>query len=78
MVEIEDYPVFALEVGVPGEDPAAVLLRLDGVLRQPTPDGGIGYRGHEAACDRLAANNGNLEAREGHAQCGRQFTRRGL
>ena len=64
VVEIEDHAGFALEGGVPGEDPAPVLPGLDGILRQPAPDGGVGDGGHEAARNRLGANIGNVQARQ--------------
>ena len=49
VIEIQDAASLAGEVGVAREDPAAVLPRADGVVMQPTPDGGFADGGSDAA-----------------------------
>ena len=49
VVEVQDPAGLVGEVGVAGEDPAAVLPRADGVLVEPAPDAGVAHGGGDAA-----------------------------
>src|SRR5829696_1759548 len=50
-VQVEDGPGPGGEVGVPGEDPAAVAPGPDGVLGQPAPEGRARDGGRDAPLD---------------------------
>src|SRR3990172_450284 len=45
-VQVQHPPRFLHELGVPGEDPAAVSPRADGIFGQPAPKRGLPDRGH--------------------------------
>src|SRR5438093_7603443 len=77
-IEIQDASGLVDEGRVAREDPAAVVPRPDGVLRQPPPQGGLSHRGDEPTAEHFALDFGEAEARERQPQFVRKFTSQGL
>jgi hypothetical protein len=82
LVEVEPPPGFGREVGIAGEDPAAVPPGADGIGREPPPNGGVRDRGDDALLDRGPGEIRGVPARQrcaaGHGQLARQrFDRHG-
>lgn len=65
LVQIKDAACLGFEVGITREDPTAVAPRLDGVLAQPPPDGGLSDGSHNAS-----VHGGSLQL--GHAEAGQR------
>ena len=62
------HPVgLLLEVRVAGKDPTAVVPRAQGVFAQPTPQGGLADRSHEAAADGFAPDLRDTQPSQGKA-----------
>ena len=61
------------EIRISWEDPAAVLPRTDGVLAQPSPDGGVTDGCRQAASADVGAEFGHAPARKGHTEAMGQF-----
>lgn len=78
LVEIQHACGLDLELGIAGKDPTPVPPRLDRILRQPPPQGGLTDGGNEAAAENLALEFRDRVARQGQAMPVRQFTRQGL
>src|SRR5579859_5656343 len=73
-IEVEGPPGLGREVGVTGEDPAAVGPGFDGVFDEPAPDGGPRDLGHQATFDDLRLDVGDVKPGEGKAEFGGQLT----
>ena len=77
-VEVEDAARLDRELRIAGKDPRPVLPRPDRVFVQPSPDGLVADRRHDAGALGLADHVGRAQAREWHAEGGGQFTRQRL
>ena len=77
-VEIENTACLVGKIGIPGEDPAAMLPRADGVFREPPPDGRVADRGDEAPANDLSLDLSRGEAGQGQADLARQLAGEGL
>jgi hypothetical protein len=55
VVQVQDHPGLGGEVGIAGEDPGAVLPRLDRVLVQPAPQRRGRDVAHQAGSEQLGA-----------------------
>jgi len=73
LVQIQDPSGLGFEMRVSREDPAAVLPGTDGVLAQPSPDGGVTDGCRQAAGADLGAEFGHAPARKGHTETMGQF-----
>jgi hypothetical protein len=78
LVEIEDTARLIGEVGIPWEDPAAMVPWANGVLGEPAPDGCLPNGGHEPAADHFTLDLGHAEAGKGKPDFAREFTRESL
>jgi len=73
-IEVEGPAGLGCEVGVTGEDPAAVGPGLDRVFGQPAPDRGSGDLGHQATLDDLRLDVRDVQPGERQTELGRQLT----
>lgn len=78
LVEVEDRPGPFREEGISREDPAPVVPRSDGVLRQPAPKGGLSDRSDQAAAEDLPFDLADAEAGEWQPEFTREFAGEGL
>src|SRR5215210_1966872 len=78
LVEVQHSPGFVGEVGVPREDPGAVVKGPDGILGEPSPDGGSRDLGHKTPSHRLARHLGGTPAAQRNPAGRRQLTSEGL
>ena len=72
-VQIQDARGFGLEAGIARKYPAAVLPRPDRVLVQAAPHRAVTDARHQARALRVARDIGHAQARQRHAQRGRQL-----
>src|SRR3990172_11274096 len=77
-VQVQDAPCLFGELGVPGENPAAVLPRPDGILMEPTPDRRSADGGHQPGPAGLGSQLHRVPARQRHARLGGQFAGQGF
>ncbi len=77
-VEIQDAGGLFGEVGVAGEDPAAVVPGAQRSRVEPAPEGGAADVGDQTSTQDLAANLGDGEAGERQAGLGGQLTSEGF
>src|SRR5947207_7071010 len=68
LVQIQNASGLGFEIRISWEDPAAVLPRTDGVLAQPSPDGGVTDGCRQAASADVGAEFGHAPARKGHTE----------
>ena len=73
LVQIQNASGLGFEIRISWEDPAAVLPRTDGVLAQPSPDGGVTDGCRQAASADVGAEFGHAPARKGHTEAMGQF-----
>jgi hypothetical protein len=78
LVEIEDSAGLAGEIRVPREDPAAMMPRADGVLREPAPNGRFSNRRHQSPADRRLLDIGHAEPGERETKLLRELTSEGF
>src|SRR2546423_11365719 len=71
--KIQNASGLGFEIRISWEDPAAVLPRTDGVLAQPSPDGGVTDGCRQAASADVGAEFGHAPARKGHTEAMGQF-----
>src|SRR5256714_15274011 len=71
--KIQNASGLGFEIRISWEDPAAVLPRMDGVLAQPSPDGGVTDGCRQAASADVGAEFGHAPARKGHTEAMGQF-----
>jgi hypothetical protein len=73
VVEVQDHPGLGSQVGVAGEDPGAVLPRLDRVLGQPAPQRGGGDVVDQAGGEDLGAQFGEAPPAKRYSAGGGQL-----
>ncbi len=73
LVEVQDPPGFVLEVRVSGKDPAAMLPRTDGILVEPSPDGGVADGRGQAGGTDVGAEFSHTPARKGRPNDAREL-----
>jgi hypothetical protein len=66
LVQIQNSSGLRFEMRVTRKNPAAVLPRTDGVLVQPSPDGGVTEGCRQAASADMCAEFRHAPARKGH------------
>src|SRR5438445_11881790 len=71
--KIQNASGLGFEIRIAWDDPAAVLPRTDGVLAQPSPDGGVTDGCRQAASADVGAEFGHAPARKGHTEAMGQF-----
>lgn len=78
VIEVEDPTGLLPEVGVAGENPAAMLPRTDGILVKPPPDGRVADSGDETRTAHVRAEFRQTPARQRQAELFRQLAGDGL
>ena len=73
LVQIQDPSGLGFKIGISRKDPAAVLPRPDGILAQPSPDGGITQGCGETASADMGTEFGHAPARKGHTEAMGEF-----
>jgi len=76
LVQIQNASGLGLELWVSREDPAAVLPRADGILVQPSPDGGVTEGGGQTTGADLRAEFPSRSSEKGAHQSGWEIHRR--
>jgi len=74
MIQIQDFAGFMFKLRVPRPYPASVTPGPNGILAQPSPDGGSADGGRDAAADRLAGNFIAGQPRKRQSQISGQLT----
>jgi hypothetical protein len=72
-IQVQDARGLGLEVRVARKYPAAVLPRADRILMQPSLQGAVADARHQAAALSMPGHIGHAQARQRHAQRGRQL-----
>jgi hypothetical protein len=78
LVQVQHHLGLGGEVGSAGEDPRAVLPRLDRILCQPAPQGGDRDVADQPTAEQLLAQLGKAPPAERHPAGGRQLAGDGL
>jgi hypothetical protein len=78
LVQIQNASGFGPKLWVSRKYPAVVLPRADGILVQPSPDGGVTERGGQTGGADLPAAFRHAPARKGHTKAAGEFTGDGL
>src|SRR5256884_171671 len=78
LVQIQNASGLGRKLWVSRKDPAAVLPRADGILVQPSPDGGVTEGGGQTTGADLGAQFGHAPARKGHTKAAGKFTGHGF
>lgn len=73
LVEVQDSPGFLLEIGISGKNPAAVLPGTDGVLVEPSPNGGVADGRGQAGGTHVRAEFRDTPARKGRPDDAREL-----
>jgi len=74
LVQIQDASGLGFKIRVSRKDPAAMLPRTDGVLVQPSPDGGVTEGGRQPTGADMGAEFGHTPARKRLAHVSGEFT----
>lgn len=78
LIKVQNPAGLLLKLRVPGKDPTPVLPRLNGILSQPSPDGGTAHVGNNASLYSFPGNFPGAPSRQRNAAFRGQLTRQGL
>ena len=78
LIEIQHPAGLLLKLGIPGENPAPVLPRLDGIFSKPAPDCRAAHVSYNASLNGFSGNIAGAPSRQRSSALRGQFTGQGL